>query len=213
MNISQLTTPQMIAIAVGLLLLIAIVVYLATAQKRRSSRLRAQFGPEYDRAVAEGGDLKRVEAKLAQRADRVKSFHLRTLSPADRANFLEAWNRVQAHFVDAPADAVAEADTLLGDVMSARGYPVADFEQRAADISVDHPTVVQNYRTAHEIALRHLKGQAGTEDLRKAMIHYRALFEDLVSESAGLDPKSPANVDIERGVSPASGQGSRGAVA
>ena len=206
MSISDLTTTQIVAIAVGVLIVVGIVAYLAT-RNRRSARLREQFGPEYERAVAEGGDRKLAEAKLAERAERVRSFHLRPLAPADRANFVEAWKRVQAHFVDEPSAAVREADQLLGQVMSTRGYPVSDFEQRAADISVDHPVVVQNYRNAHSIALRHASGQAGTEDLRKAMIYYRDLFEELVS-----DPKGPAKADIDRDGT-AAGATSRGAVA
>ena len=122
----------------------------------------------------------RAEAQLEKRAERVEKYHLRPLAAEDRSRFTEQWDRVQAHFVDAPAGAVAEADQLLGDIMATCGYPMGDFEQRAADISVDHPVVVQNYRSAHDIAVRQAKGQANTEDLRRAMIHYRALFEDLV---------------------------------
>jgi hypothetical protein len=176
----NLTTSQ-IVIIVGLLVAAAIVIVFAV-RRRRSQRLRQQFGPEYERALAQGGDRRQAEAKLAERAERVKSYHLRPLAAADRANYLEAWNRVQAQFVDNPSAAVASADNLLGQVMAARGYPVSDFEQRAADISVDHPSVVQNYRTAHDIAVRHARGEAGTEDLRKAVIHYRNLFEELVTE-------------------------------
>ena len=176
-------TPLQIGLVVGILVAVAIVIYLVM-RSRRSARLRTQFGPEYERAVSEGGDRGRAEASLAKRAERVKSYHLRPLAEADRASFLETWNRDQALFVDSPAGAVAEADHLLGQVMSARGYPVLDFEQRAADISVDHPGVVQTYRTAHEIAVRHASGHAGTEDLRRAMIHYRALFEELVTETS-----------------------------
>jgi|ERR1035437_526119 hypothetical protein len=208
MNLAGLTTTQLIAIAVGVLILIAIIAWFVT-RNRRSDKLRAQFGPEYDRAVTEGGDRKRAEAKLVERADRVRSYHLRPLAPADRANFLEAWNQVQADFVDNPTGAVSEADQLLGQVMAARGYPVGgDFEQRAADISVDHPTVVQNYRTAHEIAVRHAKQDVGTEDLRKAMIHYRALFEDLVTDSSATDTRTAAKVEAVRASS-----GSRDAAA
>lgn len=174
-------TLSQIALVVGMFIAVAIVVYLVM-RSRRSARLRAQFGPEYERAVSEGGDRRHAEARLAERSERVKSYHLRPLGEADRVSFLESWNRIQTLFVDDPAGAVAEADHLLGQVMSARGYPVLDFEQRAADISVDHSGVVQNYRTAHEIAVRHTSGHAGTEDLRIAMIHYRALFEELVTE-------------------------------
>ncbi|HEY1984489.1 MAG TPA: hypothetical protein VGG85_03725 [Terracidiphilus sp.] len=210
MNLADLNTSQIIAIAVVLLIVIGLVAYLLT-RNRRSARLRAQFGPEYERAVAEGGDRRRAEAKLAERADRVQSYHLRPLSPSDRAHFIDEWTSVQAHFVDNPTGAVAEADQLLGGVMGMRGYPVADFEQRAADISVDHPTVVDNYRTAHEIALRHGRGEASTEDLRKAMIHYRALFDHLVAEPGAVDSRADARADAVTGNS--SRSTSRGAAA
>lgn len=161
----------------------AIATLLYYSRKRRTGRLRDKFGGvEYSRALTEGGSRRQAEAALDKRAARVESLHVHPLAPGDRARFEESWRRVQARFVDGPAGAVAEADQLLGDVMSTRGYPVSDFEQRAADISVDHPTVLSNYRTAHEIALRQTKGQADTEDLRQAMIHFRSLFEELVGE-------------------------------
>jgi hypothetical protein len=187
MNLSSLTTPQIVAI-VAVVLIVAAVIFFVV-QKSRSARLRKKFGEaEYERTVAERGDRTRAETLLEQRAKRVGTFNIRDLSATDRARFEEAWTRVQAHFVDGPAGAVTEADQLLGDVMATRGYPVGDFETRAADISVDHPEVTQNYRAAHEIAIRHLRGNATTEDLRRAMIHYRALFVDLVGE-----PKMPVS--------------------
>jgi hypothetical protein len=153
-------------------------------RKRRTEKLRTQFGgAEYARAVQQGGNRRQAEAVLEERAQRVEAFHVRPLAADDRARFVESWRRVQVRFVDGPAGAVAEADRLLGDVMSTRGYPVSDFEQRAADISVDHPLVLENYRMAHEIALRQTRGQATTEDFRQAMVHYRTLFEELVSEA------------------------------
>jgi hypothetical protein len=153
-------------------------------RKRRTEKLRTQFGgTEYARAVQEGGGRRHAEAVLEKRAQRVEAFHVRPLAADDRARFVESWRGVQSRFVDGPAGAVAEADRLLGDVMSTRGYPVSDFEQRAADISVDHPVVLESYRTAHEIALRQTRGQASTEELRQAMVHYRTLFEELVSEA------------------------------
>jgi hypothetical protein len=156
-------------------------------RKRRSERLRSKFGgAEYARAMKESGNRRHAEAALEERTERVESFHVRPIATEDRARFSDSWRRIQARFVDGPSGAVAEADQLLGTVMSTRGYPVSDFEQRAADISVDHPLVMENYRAAHEIALRQVKGQASTEDLRQAMIHYRTLFEELVSE-----PESP----------------------
>jgi hypothetical protein len=123
-----------------------------------------------------------AEAVLYKRAERVESLRIRPLGPDDRARFVESWRRVQARFVDGPGGAVTEADQLLGDVMSKRGYPVSDFEQRTADISVDYPLVLENYRAAHEMAVRQTRGQASTEELRQAMIHYRTLFEEMVAE-------------------------------
>jgi hypothetical protein len=175
-------------IAVIIALAVIVVVGIATLlfrRKRRTQRLRGKFGgAEYARAVKEGGSRRHAEAGLDKRTERVEAFHVRPLAPGDRARFEDSWRRVQARFVDGPAVAIAEADQLLGEVMSTRGYPVSDFEQRAADISVDYPLVMENYRTAHEIALRQTKGkeQASTEDLRQAMIHYRTLFEELVSK-------------------------------
>jgi hypothetical protein len=181
MNLSELTSGQIAIIVACVLVLGGVLVFIL--QRRHTARLRARFGnTEYENALAQGGDRRRAEARLDERAKRVESFHLRELSAPDRARFVAAWEQVQTRFVDAPAGAVAEADQLLGDVMAARGYPVGDFEQRAADISVDHPVVIQNYRAAHAIAVSHASGQASTEDLRRAMIHYRILFEDLVHE-------------------------------
>jgi hypothetical protein len=176
------TTTWIVAIAIVVILAVG----LATAvllRTRRTGRLRSRFGAtEYDRAVEEGGNQRTAEAELDTRAERVEGFKVQPLTSADRTRFESSWKSVQARFVDSPGGAVTEADQLVRDVMSARGYPVSDFEQRAADISVDHPKVMKNYRAAHEIALRQTNGQAETEDLRQAMIHYRALFEELVSE-------------------------------
>jgi hypothetical protein len=159
-------------------------------QKRRTKNLRSQFGgAEYERAVTEVGSRRHAEAKLDQRAERVQSFHLKALSSSDRLRYVDSWAKVQAHFLDGPASAVTEADHLVGDLMATRGYPVSDFEQRAADISVDHPNVTENYRAAHAIASSQIRGEASTEDLRKAMIHYRTLFEDLAGEPKQFDLK------------------------
>src|SRR4051812_48853817 len=178
MNMQDLTPTQIAIIAAVIVVIVGVIIFYV--QRRRTERLRSRFGPEYERSVADSGDRRRAEAQLEKRAERVEKYHLRTLTAEDRSRFTEQWDRVQAHFVDAPAGAVAEADQLLGDIMATCGYPMGDFEQRSADISVDHPVVVQNYRAAHDIALRQAKGQATTEDLRRSMIHYRALFEDLV---------------------------------
>ena len=201
MNMQELT-PTQIAIIAAVVVVVVGAIIGVYFQRRRTERLRSRFGPEYERSVTESGDRRRAEAQLEKRAERVEKYHLRSLTADDRSRFAEQWDRVQAHFVDAPAGAVAEADQLLGDIMATSGYPMGDFEQRAADISVDHPVVVQNYRAAHEIAIRQAKGQATTEDLRRAMIHYRALFEDLVyerKESAGeRRPVAMGAREIER---------------
>ena len=196
MNISTLSARDwaiivVVATFVVGLIIVAIAVWLSH-RKRRSERLRTQFGgSEYDRAVKEDG-RRLAEAGLNERTARVESLNIRPLAQGDRSRFVELWRRVEARFVDGPGGAVTEADQLLGDVMSTRGYPVSDFEQRAADISVDHPLVLENYRTAHDIALRQRKGEANTEDLRQAMIHYRTLFEELVGEPELAPAKTAA---------------------
>jgi hypothetical protein len=187
MSTPTLSTTE-IALIIALVVVVAggIVAFLSY-RKRRTGRLRTQFGEaEYARTVQKGGSRQHAEAKLEERTQRVEGFHVHPLAAGDRTRFVESWRRVQARFVDGPAGAVTDADQLLGDVMSTRGYPVSDFEQRAADISVGHPLVLENYRTAHEIALRQTRGQATTEDLRQAMVHYRTLFEELVSEPEPL---------------------------
>ena len=147
---------------------------------RRSEHLRSRFGPEYDRVIREHGNQRRAESVLATRERRVESLPIRALTHKDRDHFAEAWQADQARFVDDPKGAVTEADRLVTAVMKARGYPVSDFEQRVADISVDHPHVVENYRAAVDIAKRHRRGEATTEDLRQAMVYYRKLFDDLL---------------------------------
>lgn len=185
-----------IVIAVATIVIGVIIAAIAawlSLRKRRTEKLRTQFGgSEYDRALKEDGSRRQAEAGLNERTARVESLNIRSLAQADRERFVESWRRVEARFVDGPGGAVTEADQLLGDVMSTRGYPVSDFEQRAADISVDHPLVLENYRTAHDIALRQRKGLANTEDLRQAMIHYRTLFEELVDEPELAHTKAAA---------------------
>jgi hypothetical protein len=149
-------------------------------RRRRSEHLRSRFGPEYDRVIREHGNQRRAEVVLETRERRVESLHIRALTHKDRDHFTQAWQADQARFVDDPKAAVTEADRLVTAVMKARGYPVSDFEQRVADISVDHPHVVENYRAASDIARRHRRGEATTEDLRQAMVYYRKLFDDLL---------------------------------
>jgi hypothetical protein len=170
-----------------LLIIVAVVAILAIGgwllyNKRRSEHLRSRFGSEYDHQVEEVGSRSKAEADLAAREKRVSKLTIRPLSPADQDRFLERWTKVQATFVDDPERSVDYADALLAEVMSARGYPVSDFDQRAGDISVDHPNVVQHYRAGHDIAVRHSRGEASTDELRQALIHYRSLFEELVTE-------------------------------
>ena len=168
------------------IILAVVVVVLVAAwlfyQKRQSDHLRSRFGEEYEHEVEEKGSRRKAESELAQREKRVKKLDIRPLEPAARDGFRHRWTEVQARFVDEPAGAVSEADDLLGEVMRTRGYPVSDFEQQAGDISVDHPDVVKHYRAGHDIAVRHERGEASTEELRQAMIHYRELFDELVDE-------------------------------
>ena len=167
------------AIVVAALVVIGIAVTVARGRQRE--RLQKQFGPEYEHEVEQAkGDRAKAESALLKREKRVEQFDIRPLPPERRAAFLDQWQEVQLKFVDDPKRSIAIADALLGEVMKARGYPVEDFEQRASDLSVKHPRLVENYRAAHEIALRHARGEAGTEDLRSAFIGYRKLFEELL---------------------------------
>jgi hypothetical protein len=173
-------------ILVPVLILVIILIVAAAvivSRRRKSDQLKQQFGPEYERAVKQHGDARHAEAVLAEREKRVNSFSIRELAGPDRERFAEQWAAVQRRFVDDPATAVTEADTLVTQVMNARGYPMGDFEQRAADVSVHHPAVVQNYRAAREIVVRHARGQSTTEDLRQAMVYYRSLFDELLGST------------------------------
>jgi len=197
MNTPQLTPNEIAAIVIGVVALIVIAVIVWAFNRRRTQKLRAQFGPEYDRTIAVVGSRATAENRLAARSERVHKLVIRSLTAQERERFVMEWGHIQAHFVDAPAGAVTEADQLIGDLMGTCGYPMGDFEQRAADISVDHPVVTQNYRAAHEIALRRASGRATTEELRRAMIHYRALFDDLVGLPTPIDSR-PVQVVEER---------------
>jgi hypothetical protein len=159
-------------------------------QRRRTERLQDRFGPEYERTVGTTQDRAKAESELEARQQRVDSLDIRPLPAEAKARFSERWRIVQALFVDDPGNAVDEADGLIGEVMRARGYPVGDFEQRAADVSVDHPHVVDHYRTAHAIADRQRATQADTEQLRQAMVHYRALFADLLETPDTAAPET-----------------------
>ncbi|MGH2634134.1 MAG: hypothetical protein ACRDG3_12050 [Tepidiformaceae bacterium] len=172
--------------AVVVAVIICVVAYAWWRQhsnQQRTERLQGQFGQEYDRVVEEKG-RKEAETDLAQRQERVEAMPLQPLTPGQTEQFASLWTATQARFVDDPGGAVTDADRLVADVMRTRGYPVGDFEQRAADVSVDHPQVVANYRAAHDIAIRHSRAEATTEELRQAMVHYRALFADLLETAA-----------------------------
>ncbi len=180
MNLN-LMDPKLIALAVAVVLVIVIAIALyMRKRKNTTAELRDRFGPEYDRAVRQHGSERKAEAKLADRETRVEMLKIRDLDVTERERYLTQWKAVQSRFVDYPKGAVTEADELVCSLMLTRGYPVADFDQRAADISVDHPRVVENYRAAHNVALRLGTGEASTEEMRTAMIHYRSLFDDLV---------------------------------
>ncbi len=187
----------------GLLVLLIIVAVLVLAgvwlylRRQRTSRLRRQFGPEYERAVAEAGNRQTAEAELEDRRLRREQLEIVRLDQGTRARYLQQWRLVQARFVDSPAEATRAADRLISEAMRERGYPVEDFEQRAADISVDHPQVVDDYRAAHAVAEANERSQATTEDLRQALVHYRSLFEDLLEvtetdEDHSMDGPPPA---------------------
>ncbi|HXU99341.1 MAG TPA: hypothetical protein VG166_02455 [Caulobacteraceae bacterium] len=182
----QTTTLIIIGLVVVAVLVIGFLVY----RRQSSARLKSNFGPEYDRVVEEIGAKSKAEAQLHDREKRVKKFDLKPLTPTDRERFTERWRHVQAQFVDDPGRALADADTLLGEVMSVRGYPVADFDQQSADLSVDHPVVVQSYRDAHAMAVRESGGDVGTEDRRGAMLNYRRLFDELVADPASDQPRT-----------------------
>jgi hypothetical protein len=175
------TDPRVIAGAAAVVVMIAIAVVMAVRwQRQKTARLRERFGPEYDRAVLTHGSAGKAEAKLVSRETRVEKLKFRDLSVAQRERFLNGWATLQSRFVDHPKSAVTEADELVSLLMLERGYPVGDFDQRAADISVNHPRVVNSFRTAHEIAARVGKDDASTEDLRVAMVQYRSVFDELI---------------------------------
>ena len=168
----------LLAVVVVLLVIIGVLV----ARQQRSRRLKNEFGPEYRRVVAERGDQRVAEKELADRRQRVGKFEIRPLEPAARERYLAQWAAAQRYFVDEPMGAVGRAHELVQRVMHDRGYPVdEDFERRTADISVEHPVVVENYRVAHAISIRATNGQATTEELRQAMVHFRTLFDDLLA--------------------------------
>jgi len=195
-------------VAIVVLVGIALVAMLAS-RGRRGRALRKRFGPEYDRALAETGSADKAESDLGDRVKRREALQIRELDPRARERYSESWRSVQAHFVDDPHGAVREADELVMGVMRDRGYPTTDFDQQAGDLSVDHAGVIDNYRRAHEISLAGEQGQASTDDLRQATVHYRALFEELLAGrgdpapspgSKAVPPRSSDETPDEKGV-------------
>jgi hypothetical protein len=184
MNTAMIVIVAFFAIAV--IVAIAVGVWFYT-KNRRTKELRSKFGPEYNRVARAEGDAGQAEKILQERQARVKKLDIKPLTEEQQNEFADQWEHAQAQFVDDPTAAVARADILVQEVMNVRGYPVADFDQRVADISVDHPAVAQNYRIAHDIAIQHEREKVGMEKLREAMLHYRALFADLLHDG-GLRP-------------------------
>jgi FtsZ-interacting cell division protein ZipA len=179
-----------------IILVVAIFVVLAAVgwwawRRQRSEKLKQRFGPEYEHVVAEKGDRRAAESELAARRKRFEKLDIRPLTPEERSRFAQRWQQTQARFVDSPTQATVEADMLVEEVMRARGYPVEEIQQREADISNESPVAVQHYRAAWEIAQLNARGEANTEDLRQAIVHYRALFEDLLAQGATGD-RTPA---------------------
>jgi hypothetical protein len=172
-----------VLIVIGIAALLAVVVWRAFA-RRQTGRLQEQFGPEYDRTVDSAESRRKAEAELQAREQRRQELEIRPLTEAARMRYVESWRTTQGQFVDDPGGAVQSADSLIQSVMADRGYPVEDFDQRAADVSVDHPQVVENYREGHRLARESADGDGSTESLRQAMRHYRALFDELVEPAA-----------------------------
>jgi FtsZ-interacting cell division protein ZipA len=171
-------TTTIVVVAVAVLALLAVV--WMVMQQRRRAHLKDRFGPEYAQALRQHPDARTAERELLDRERRVATFAIKPLTREDATRFSDAWRVIQSRFVDDPKGAVVDADRLVDEVMRTRGYPIADFEQRAADISVDHPRVVANYRSARVIAGRNTRGETNTEELRQALVHYRELFADLL---------------------------------
>ena len=175
-----MNTTYLIIIVVLVLVVVAIVLGPGLARRRRSQQLQEKFGAEYDHTVQTLGDEKKAQAELAERQKHVEALDIRPLSEDERERYLAGWSAVQSKFVDEPSEAIVDADRLIMEVMQLRNYPVSDFEERAADISVNYPALVSNYRAAHEIAIKNKENLADTEELRQAIIYYRSLFEELL---------------------------------
>jgi hypothetical protein len=177
------TTYIIIAVVLVLVIVVA-VLWPIMVRRKRSERLHDDFGTEYDHTVETLGDEKKAQTELEERQKYVNALDIRSLSAGEREGYLADWTTVQSKFVDEPGQAIVDADRLIMEVMQLRAYPISDFEQRAADVSVSYPTLVSNYRAAREIALKNQEHQADTEELRQAMIYYRPLFDELLVTDA-----------------------------
>lgn len=181
-------------ILLGAVVVVGLIFWLVVRRKNTAA-LREHFGDEYDRTVEARGGVGKAERDLEEREERVKKLEIRPLGSQERGQFIDEWREVKALFVDSPVEAVHHADRLLNRIMTARGFPMADFDRRYEDLTVDHAEVARHYRDGHDIVVRDGRGEASTEDLRQAMIHFEALFDDLVNEVTGVDktrPKVPA---------------------
>ena len=192
---------QVVVLLVLLVLVVAALVLWQRSRSRTRQHLQEQFGPEYDRTVEQAGEQRTAEKELAARQRTHDKLDIVELAPEAREQYSTVWRSVQAAFVDSPASAVRDADRLVTEVMRDRGYPVDDFDRRAADISVDHPEVVENYRCAHQIYERQGDGDVATDDQRQAFVHYRALFERLLGSDADgseAEPREDGNDKVGR---------------
>ena len=179
-----MNTTYIIIAVVLVLVIVGAILGAIFARRKRSERLHDHFGTEYDHTVQALGDEKKAQTELDERQKHVKALDIRPLSVSERERYLTDWTAVQSKFVDEPGQAIVDADRLIMEVMQMRAYPVSDFEQRAADISVSYPALVINYRAARVIAIKNEQHQADTEELRQAMIYYRSLFQELLAAEA-----------------------------
>jgi FtsZ-interacting cell division protein ZipA len=192
-------------LVIGALVVVALLVVFAWSRARRqrsnahtrTEHLREIFGPEYDRAVAEKGDVRSAETELIARQKRVAGFDIKPVEAAQGEQLADEWQVVKASFVDDPSVALRDAEALVERVMAARGYPEGDFQQHTADLSVDHPVILEHYRAAHEVSLRHAEGHAETEDLRQAMINDHVFFVELLGENPQIAPVAPTDLLLD----------------
>lgn len=186
-----------IGIIAAIVIVVALIAWAAT-RKRRTDELRDRFGPEYDRALSRDGSRREGESELRERVERHDALNILPLSPDTASRYRQEWRDVQMRFVDAPEESLRRADGLITEVMQRRGYPMSDFEQRSADLSVDHAQTVQDYRAAHAVSVQTSRGQASTEDQRQAMVHYRALFDDMLGPGAETNAADTSQRQVNR---------------